>query len=140
MALTARQTALYTDTVDVFKRPTPTPRGTANPWATDFAMSTAATYTSVPCLWLSQPESNTYSSPVGRSEQDNLLTLDRFHFEVGTDLEDGDFLKLTTSGHPAANSFFQVQGTGRERVSRGAREGNYMRVYAKRTTAQPVSS
>jgi hypothetical protein len=104
-------------------------------------MSGTASYTAVPCLWLSQPENNQYSHPVGRSEQDNLLTLDVFHFEVGTDLEDGDFLKLTTSGHPAVNSYFQVQGTGRERISRGNRKGNYMRVYAKRSTDDlPVSA
>lgn len=137
--LTTRQAAFYTDTVDVYKRPDPTARSTATPWLTDLTMSATATYTSVPCLWLSQPENN-MPGAFGRSEQDNLLTLDRFHFEVGTDLEDGDYLKLTTSGHPAQNSFFQVQGTGRERITRGKRKGNYMRIYAKRTTDLPVSS
>lgn len=135
MALTARQTALYTDTVDVYKRPEIETSG----WLSDLDVSPTASYTAVPCLWLSQPENNQFGV-IGRSEQDNLLTLDRFHFEVGTDLEDGDFLKLTTSGHPAANAIFQVQGTGRERISRGLRQGNYMRVYAKRTDRLPVSS
>lgn len=137
MALTARQTSFYKDTVDIYERPTPAARGSGSLWLGDLTYSTAAAQTAVPCMWQSEPENNRYVPPTGRAEMDILFTLDRFFFEASVSIEDGDAIKVTTAGHPESGRFFQVMGKGRTRTSRGVRRGNYQMVYAKRVDARP---
>lgn len=137
MALTARQTAFYNDTVDVYSRPAPATRGAGSLWIGDLSYSTAAAQTAVPCMWQSEPENNRYVPPAGRAEMDILFTLDRFFFEASVSIEDGDALKVTTSGHPENGRWFQVMGKGRARINRGLRRGNYQMVYAKRVDERP---
>ena len=131
MALTPRQTAFYTDRVDVFLRPTPATAG-ATKQLGDLSYATVATQTAVPCMWQSEAENNRYVPPAGRAEMDILFTLDRFFFAASVAIEDGDALQLKTTGHPENGRFFRVMGKGRTRLSRGNRRGNYQMVYAKR--------
>lgn len=130
MALTWRQKIAYTDTVDIYRMNDPL--AASNGVILDAAFDATAVATSVKCLYLSAPHDNRFVAPVGRSIADNMDTLDRFHFEAGQTIHDMDLLKMTTANHPNAGEYFQVQGTGKVRTSRGGRKGNYQRIYARR--------
>lgn len=131
MALTRRQKLSYQDTADGY-RSANTDSKDGNRFAVDRGMAQMH-HTARACHYQSALESNQFVPPLGRSEQDNLDTLDRFYFESGTNWKDGDVIRLTTTGHPLLGAYFVVQGFGRERPGRTRRQGNFLLVFAKRT-------
>lgn len=135
MALTPRQTYFYTDTVDIHRHATLDKD--ANNVVQEPQYNATAQATSVACMWQSMAEDNQLRHPAGRLENDILFTLDRFFFDVTTDIKDQDAIKVTTSGHPQVNQWFIVQGFGKARVTRSGRRGNYVLVYAKRVNTPP---
>ncbi|MCH8979449.1 MAG: hypothetical protein IH945_09460 [Armatimonadetes bacterium] len=136
MALTKRQLLAYEDTVDIWDPPGRAgltyKAGTKQRLDTRYAATPAISV--LPCLFMSAKEDNRFRGPTGRSEQDNLDTLDQFHFEAGTDVVDQSIIRLTTVGHPMVGQYFVVMGAGRERPSRLRRTPNYKAVFAKRQT------
>lgn len=136
MALTKRQILAYEDTVDVWDPPGRSGLSykTGTKQRLDTKFSATPKLTAVKCLFMSAKEDNRFRGPTGRSEQDNLDTLDQFHFEAGTDVVDQSVIKLTTVGHPMVGQYFVVMGAGRERPNRARRTPNYKAVFAKRQT------
>jgi hypothetical protein len=136
MALTTRQTRLYNDVVDVYRRTALAVTGLME--VEDLEYDDTPILTDVQCLWASAPEDNRPESPLGRSEADLMDTLDRFHFEASVDLQDTDILEVKTTGHPEIGARFQIRGFGRRRITRGLRSGNYLAVFAKRIKGVPA--
>lgn len=139
MALTKRQEKFYTDTVSIWKKPgdTGTLPKDGNNVVTNLIYTASATETGVVCMLQTALEANQYRRPLGRTEMDNMWTLDKLFLEVDNDLEDQDYVQLTTEGHPLKDQWFIVQGEGRVREIRAGRKGNYLMVQLKRTNDPP---
>ena len=130
---TARQQALYTDLVDVFHAET-LAVGVDKRLATNAAGTVDAvpTYENQLCKYFPSSEYNASNMPMGRTLQDNMLTLDRFHFPLGVELRDGDVVLLKTSGAPDEGTYYRVQGNSETWQGTSVRQAKYARVFAKR--------
>ena len=120
MALTARQTRFYTDTVDIWARPgdgVDIPKD-SNKQALNlvYAGSSTPDQTAVKCMLQTQMEGNNYIGPLGRTAFDNIFTLDRLFLAQDVPIQDQDVVRVKTSGHPLLDPLFIVsaEGTARE--------------------------
>lgn len=106
MALTARQTRVYTDTVTIWRQ---TPTLAADGKLTGVAWAVVAS--GVKCHINSDP-SNFGLSPADAllSESDNMFTLDKFDFESSVDIQATDVIKLTAGSGPFVGQFWRVRG------------------------------
>jgi len=129
MALSRRQQRAYTDRVHLYKPTAPFTIG-ANNVATDptFPAEASPTYSNVSCHWESKPEV-AEPRPGGRTNVDNMFTIDVFHFHLDQEVGEGWFIKLVTPGHPEADSFFVCQGDAQNHAWRA----NKKAIYAKKT-------
>lgn len=133
MALNRRQQKLYLDRITVWppmpitvgadKRPTGTSVGSVNP---------TPTYEDIPAKYFPSSEYNANSWPLGRTLQDNMLTLDVIHTEASVNIDDSAVILLTTPGIPDSGTYYRVQGNQETWAKAGIRDANLARVFMKR--------
>lgn len=130
---TDRQIALYTDSVNIFV-PNILEVGADKRFATYAAGSVEGTPSIIGqlCKYFPSSEYNQASPVVGRTLQDNMLTLDRYHFPSEVALQDGTIIELDTIGHPDRGEFFRVQGNSETWAGSETRRSLYARVFCKR--------
>ncbi|HKU51597.1 MAG TPA: hypothetical protein VJQ25_03950 [Nitrospira sp.] len=107
MSLNTRQTKLYTDTVDLYA-PNTISIGT-NRKTTEPGYPSTPTHSSVACYRESKKEA-LKASPIGRTDTDNIFTIDVFHFDASQAIGANWFIQVKTSGDPDENIWFKVQG------------------------------
>lgn len=135
MALTVRQTKLYTDTVSIFKPDATggsvngTTKVTADPTWSSLATGVAGKRFTV-------TEFDRVSA-IGRAGSVVQSSSHRFHFQASQEVQAGYCLKLTTPSHPEVNTFYMVLGDPEIRVSSGGRTPNYRRVYVQKVAKPP---
>lgn len=134
MALNARQQRLYNDLVDIYVPSSLAVDGTTRRLTTDPKYPSTATYASVTCGFFSTQENPSLVQPIGRSNQDNIFTMDLFKFDAAQDINDTYVIQLKTVGHPQYGQWWIVVGGAEIRTSRGKRTGNYAKVFAKHIT------
>lgn len=110
MALSARQTRLYTDTATVY-RATENRAGTGKPGTKTWA----AVHTALPC-YLQTGESVKAPVIFINSEQDNLFTYDILHVEAGKDIRANDIVKITAGAQ--SGDYYHVRGDDKIRSRR----------------------
>jgi hypothetical protein len=130
---TLRQERLYTDTFDVYF-PVEQQVGADKRLSVAQAGAVEATPTYEDQLGKLFPSSeyNASNMPMGRTLQDNMLTLDRVHFPSGVELRDGCVLQLKTSGHPDEGAWYMTQGNSETWPGTSVRQSTYARVFLKR--------
>jgi hypothetical protein len=134
MALNRRQLRIYQHRVNLY-RPQELSYDEFNSQES-VQFFTDPAYSNIPCGYFESDELDTISV-VGRLNHDIMLTIDKFHFETGQEIEDGWLIELMTPGNPDANKFWITQGNAKDRQTIGKRRANYRRVYAKRTAPPP---
>lgn len=129
MALSRRQQRAYTDIVDLY-RPNPAFTIGANNVAGDPTMpaENTPTFADVACHWESKPEVAEPRAP-GRTNTDNMFTIDVFHFHIDQEVGEGWFIKLKTPDHPEEGSWFVCQGDAQNHMWRAMKKA----VHAKKT-------
>jgi hypothetical protein len=102
MALTWRQTRLYTQRVTVWRETeTITAGKPSGAWA--------VIATGVACHLTPNPSQYELQGFV-LSEGDNIFTLDVWSFDVAQDIGDGDVLKVTTGNAAILGGFWRIRG------------------------------
>lgn len=130
---TARQERLYIDVVNIYE-PVELEVGAdkrLGPYPAGLVESTPSREGQLGKYYPSS-EYNAASPVMGRTLQDNMLTLDRFHFPAGVELKDGTVLEIDTPDHPDQGAFFRVQGNSETWVGSSVRQSKYSRVFCKR--------
>lgn len=133
MALTARQTTLYTDTVTIYKPSTPS-GNTSEGFTKDVSYSQVAT--GVACKFFRRGETSE-ATRVGRLPKISDYQLDRFHLDVSQELDDGYVLVITNASSPYNGYAWAVDGVPTRRQTSGSRRPNYCMAYVKHVFPKP---
>lgn len=118
MALTDRQLAFYKDVFDIWRIP-------ALPTDANGSVTTptyALVAEDVPARHQSTFHHNA-SGPLGRGQDDNMMTEDVMHFEASVAIHDSDI--LVKRNGIQAGTCYQVMGLPEMRESAGGRDANY---------------
>lgn len=85
----------------------------------------------IPALLRQSPQ-NVDVGPLGRSNVDIAMTLDKLKIPVGVAVRDAQFFKLVgPASHPDLNTWWALQGNARVTPSRGSREANEQVFFCK---------
>lgn len=139
-----RQDALYEDLAD-FYEPLPTAQVTDSKRMQDTLYSAEPVATNVKGMFPSKVENAHGGSPLGRSDVDNLFTLDGFRIRAdakrddGTPLIVGDawIVRLKTAKNPDRLGWWVTQGGSKIRASKKRRAINTQTMLMKRTLKHP---
>lgn len=133
MALTDRQTTLYTDTVTIYK-PTKPSGLTAEGFDKDTTYTSVAT--GVACKFFRRGETSELTG-VGRLPKITDYQLDRFHLDVSQELDDGYVMVITNSSSPYNGYAWYVDGVPTRRQTSGRRRPNYCMAFVKHIFPKP---
>lgn len=135
MALTDRQTKLYTDTAYIYK-PTVPSGTTAEGFAKDRAYASVAT--GVACKFFRRGET-AEAIKVGRMAKESDYQMDRFHFEASVEIKDEYLIYISNASSPYAGWCWIVSGepTKRGMVTGAIRRPNYQMVFVRHILPTP---
>lgn len=108
MALNARQQQLYIHTVDLYAPSALTQNATTH-LLDDPTYPASPTYSAVQCYRDAKVEKNA-AELVGMTLENNIFTIDEFHFDVAQAINTNWAIKFTTSGHPDEGMWFIAIG------------------------------
>lgn len=137
MPLTDRQKRTYTWRCDIYKPPPPMVGKNGKALLRRF--NPTPDYANVPFRFVPTPETDFPRTPVGRTKQVNLVTLDKGYFLPEQEIFDGCVINLRVKGHPLDGGWWYVQDNSKTDVDPRflqdpytARRANYKYVYLKR--------
>lgn len=133
MSLSGRQRWAYRDTVDVYEvagYDVNAARSVKQP-----TYSSSPKISNLKCRIQTTEFRNGMLNPLGRSQLDNFETEDFMHCELGTGLEDGDVVIVTTSGSPLNDKAYKVIGKAESRIGRA----NYDHVHLRLLDVKPAN-
>lgn len=108
MALTARQVALYTTTVSIWRKTI-----TINPTTGKPSEPTWAETAGVKCYIQTGQSQHMPNGEAVLGESDNMFTFDDIHFEASVDIQSGDVLEVTAGNN--TGDYWQVRGNAQVR-------------------------
>ena len=100
----------FTDTVNVYRQKKKTLQ--------DMAYAETPVLSAVPCSLQSTENVDKNRGAMGLKKEDNILTLDVLFCAAGTAIKGQDIIKVTTSGHPELNEYFEIMGDADHRPDR----------------------
>lgn len=135
MALTSRQTRLYTDTVSVFKPRTPASTALDDNDRESLNYPLTPTAATVYCFRQTAAEF-LKGKFIGRvNKEDTQSLMDVIHFDQAQDVDSNYVLKITTPSDPDLDTFFIVMGNAMVKNYRA----NKKVFWIKRITKPPMS-
>ena len=117
----------FTDTVNVYRSRRRTTGG-------DMGYHPTPVVSALPCSLQSTENVDKNRGPMGLKKEDNIFTLDVIYCGVSADIRGQDVIKVTTSGHPEENSYFQIMGDKDARPDRFGMDLGYAKVYINKIT------
>jgi len=108
MALSERQQAIYLHLVDVYIPLDPV-LGTDNVSGDTDIYPPTPNYSNVQCYRETKLEITNTAAP-GRSLENNIFTMDMFHFDLAQEMGSEFALYFKTPGHPDFGTWFKVVG------------------------------
>lgn len=132
MALNKRQTKLYVHRVSVY-RASKVARNASG------ELLYASVTTGVPCYHFTTSNADIITGAVGRLKKENIMTLDRLHFEQSVDIRPEDYIQFTDTGNDHTNVWYVVLGDKQSRLASGVRSTNHAAVYITQSKA-PVTT
>jgi hypothetical protein len=133
MALNARQQALYTDTVTIFR---PVASNTLTEIGTIKEPLFERLAENVLCK-LDPNKDTTTLGMAGRFQNPAKDELEKFYFEAYTDVRENDVLELTTPDHPFAGRYYVCVGEPEVRITYGVRTAGYLHIQVRTRSIPP---
>jgi len=113
LSLTWRQKVFYKDTVDVYRITTYEKDASNSVKQPLYGGSPVITGLKVRIQ--TTQFRNSFTDPLGRSQNDNFFTEDQIHCESGTDIRDGDIVVVTNADSALVGLPYKVIGKGEDR-------------------------